>query len=138
MFNRLQTKTATKKIKDRGINWKEAYHEKSAKLKARFDKTVGPMAYLRWQGHDPVTNSDYYVVVGPSVQDGEKMFFAGIRKLPRDPNAKVYSPYGDYFPTIKGAMAYANKKWGVPFPQGLPEYSKDTLATVDIPEHIRG
>jgi hypothetical protein len=134
VFNRL----ATKKIKDRGIHWQESYHEKSAKMKEKFDGLVGPKAYLRWEGHDSYSGHDYYVVIGPSVQDNEKLFFAGIKKMPRDENAKVYSPYGEYFPTIKMAMSYASKKWGVPFMQGLPEYTKETLAPVEIPEHIKG
>ena len=136
MYNRLD-KTATKKIKDRGIHWQQSYHEKSLTLKKRFDKDIGPMSYLRYEGHDTYTNSDYYVVVGPSVDDGKKKFFAGIKKLPKDPNATVYSPYGEYFPTIVAAMAYAGKKWGVPFEQGLPEYSEETLAPINIPEHIK-
>jgi hypothetical protein len=137
MYNALH-KLAVKKIKDRGIDWKERYHDRSETLKKKLDKLIGPMAYLRFQGHDTTSNSDYYIVVGPSVQDNRKQFFAGIKKLPRDPNAKVYSPYGEYFNTIKGAMAYASKKWGVPFAQGLPEYSGESLANVDIPEHIHG
>ena len=131
-------KEATKKIKDRGIDWKEAYHDKSATMKKKMDSLVGPMAYIRYQGHDFTTNADYYVVIGPSVDGQQKMFFAGIKKLPRDPEAKVYSPYGEYFDTIKGACAYAQKKWGVPFPSQVPDYSKETLAPIDIPEHIKG
>ncbi len=144
MFNKLLTtssgfvKEATKKIKDRGINWELSYHDKSKNLKEKLDKLIGPMSYLRFEGHDITTNSQYYVVIGPSVQDNQKLFFAGIKKLPRDPNAKVYSPYGEYFPTIKSAMAYANKKWGVPFVQDAPDYTKEMLQSIDIPEHIKG
>jgi len=70
-------------IKERGIKWEERYEERSAPLKKRFDSQIGPGAYYRWSGHDATTNSDYYVVVGPSIQKGVgKMFFAGVKKLP--------------------------------------------------------
>lgn len=136
-YNRLE-KEAVKKIKDRHIHWEESYHEKSLTLKKRFDSQIGPMAYLRFEGHDVTTGADYYVVIGPTIDEGKKKFFAGIKKLPRDDKKKVYSPYGEYFPTIKGAMSYAGKKWGVPFVQGLPEYTEQHLAPVEIPEHIKG
>jgi len=68
-------------IKERGIKWEERYEERSAPLKKRFDSQIGPGAYYRWSGHDATTNSDYYVVVGPSIQKGVgKMFFAGVKK----------------------------------------------------------
>jgi hypothetical protein len=67
-FNLSQMKTAgRKKIKDRGIKWDESYHKKSASLKKKFDKLIGAGAYRRWQGHDYTTDSNYYVVVGPTV-----------------------------------------------------------------------
>jgi hypothetical protein len=142
MYNQRATsntvKTAAKKIKDRGIHWEENYHDKSLSLKKAFDRKVGPKSYLRWQGHDVTTNSDYYIIVGPSVQNDKNMFFAGIKKLPRDPEAKIYSPYGEYFGSIRGAMSYATKKWGVPFMNDLPPYDESTIANVDIPEHIKG
>lgn len=130
-------KVASKKIRDRGIHWLEHYEEKSIGMKKKFDKLIGPKSYLRFTGHDFTTNSDYYVVIGPSVEGNQKLYFAGIKKLPRDKNKKVYSPYGEYFGTIRSAMSYAHKKWGVPFQQDVPEYTKETLAPVDIPEHIK-
>lgn len=132
------SKTAGKRIKDRGIHWKEAYHEKSETLKKKMDETVGPDAYLRYEGHDFTTNSNYYVVIGPSRQRERNVFFAGIKKLPRDAKAKLFAPYGEYFPSIHGAMSYANRKWGVPFKQGVPQYNRDTIANIVIPEHIKG
>ena len=132
-----------KRIKDRGIRWEEVYRERSAPLKKRFDKEVGPGAYYRWEGHDYTTNSVYYIVVGPSVQHNVgKMFFAGIKKIPleeftKDPDTKTYSPYGEYFPTIKGALVYASHRWGVAIPRGQVPYTKDTLLHVDIPEHVK-
>ena len=127
-----------KKIKDRGIHWQEAYREKSLELKKRFDKTIGLHAYVRWEGHDYTTDSNYYVIVGPSVQDDKKMFFAGIKKLPKDPHKKIYSPYGHYFTTILGAMSYVTDHWGVQFPKGQPPYTQQHLQGVNIPEHIKG
>jgi hypothetical protein len=128
-----------KKIRDRGINWKEVYREKSKSLKKRFDKTIGPGAYYRWEGHDVTTNSNYYVVVGPTIQrDLGKCFFAGIKKLPKDPKAKVYSPDGEYFTNIRSALSHAGRKWGVKMPPGQINYDKNTLEPIDIPEHIKG
>lgn len=128
-----------KRIKDRGINWKEHYHERSEPLKKKFEKLIGPMVYMRWEGHDYTTNSDYFVVVGPSVtKEGKKKFFAGIKKLPDDPEDKVYAPYGEYFSTIAGAFSYVSDKWGVPFPKGFNHYTVNDLAKVEIPRHIKG
>ena len=128
-----------KKIKDRGINWKEGYHEKSQGLKKKFDKEIGPMAYMRFEGHDYTTNSDYFVVVGPAVtKDLKKRYFAGIKKLPDDPKAKVYAPSGEYFSTIMSAYSHASEKWGVPFPKGVPEYNLSNLANIEIPRHVKG
>lgn len=127
------------RIKDRGIKWEESYHERSAPLKKRFDKHIGPMAYMRWEGHDYTTNSDYFVVVGPSLtKDGKKRFFSGIKKLPDDPHKKVYAPSGEYFTTIVAAFSYASDKWNVPFPKGAPHYSVNDLAQVEIPRHVKG
>ncbi len=128
-----------KRIKDRGINWKEHYHIRSEKIKKRFDKYIGPMSYMRFEGHDYTTNSDYFVVVGPSLtKEGKKQFFAGIKKLPDDPKAKIFAPSGEYFYDLRGAFAYAFDRWGVPIPRNLPEYTIRDLAPVKIPRHIRG
>ena len=128
-----------KKIKDRGIKWVEKYQEKSKSLKKRFDKDIGPGAYTRWEGHDYTTNSNYYIVIGPTIQsDLGKCFFAGIKKIPADPDKKVYSPSGEYFINIISAFSYASDKWGSPFPKGQTNYDKAILENVDIPEHIKG
>lgn len=139
-FNLSRMKTAgRKKIKDRGIDWKESYHQKSASLKKRFDRTIGPGAYYRWEGHDYTTDSNYYVVVGPTVQsDLGKCFFAGIKKMPKDPHAKAYSPSGEYFTSIIAALSYASDKWGVKIPPNQTKYDKAMLEHVNIPEHIKG
>jgi hypothetical protein len=128
-----------KRIKDRGIDWKEKYHERSAKLKKRYDKEIGNMAYTRWEGHDYTTDSDYFVVVGPSLtKNFEKMFFAGVKKLPDDPKAKVYAPSGEYFTSIVAAYSHATEKWGVKFPQGVPHYTVSNLMNVNISRHVKG
>lgn len=127
-----------KKIKDRGIKWIEHYKEKSLSLKKRFDKDIGPGSYYRWEGHDYTTNSNYYIVVGPTIQrELGKCFFAGIKKLPDDPNKKVYSPSGEYFPNILEALSYASDHWAIPFPKNQIKYDKPMLEPVDIPEHLR-
>ena len=133
------TTAGRKKIKDRGIKWEEAYRDKSSSLKKRFDKTVGPGAYRRWEGHDYTTDSNYYVVVGPTIQtELGKCFFAGIKKLPKDPKAKVYSPSGEYFTAINSAYSYASEKWGVSFPKNQTNYTQQMIESIDIPEHIKG
>jgi hypothetical protein len=140
-FNLAQSiKTAgRKRIKDRGIDWKEHYHERSEKLKKRFDKDLGPQSYMRWEGHDYTTDSDYFVVVGPAVTgDLKKKFFAGVKKLPDNPEAKIYAPSGEYFSNIVAAYSHATDKWGVKFPKGVPNYTVNDLATINIPRHVKG
>ena len=138
-FASLDKDAGRKRIRDRGITWKENYHEKSLSLKKRYDKDVGPGSYIRWEGHDYTTNSDYYVVVGPTVQKSlGKCFFAGIKKLPpKEKRKKVYSPSGKYFVNIVSALSYASDKWGVPFPQNQYNYTKEFLAPIRIPEHLK-
>jgi len=75
------SKVAYKRIRDRGINWKERYRQRSIQLKRRFDKDIGPMAYLRWEGHDYTTDSDYFVVAGPAMtKDLKKRFLQELGK----------------------------------------------------------
>ncbi len=129
-------------IKDRGIKWEESYEERSAPLKKRFEQQLGPGSYFRWAGYDTTTNSDYFIVVGPSVEHNVgKMFFAGIKKLPHhkdiEDQGKSYSPYGEYYPTMRTALIHANEKWAVPLPQNVPDYTKEQLANVDVPEHVK-
>ena len=127
------------RIKDRGIEWKEQYHERSLRLKKRFDKQLGSMAYIRWEVHDYTTDSDYFVIMGPSLtREGRKRFFAGIKKLPDDPKAKVYAPAGEYFTSSVSALSHATEKWAIPFPKGAPNYSVNHLAGIEIPRHVKG
>lgn len=132
-----------KPIKDRGITWEEAYEERSLPLKKRFDRDIGPGAYHRWRGHDVTTNSEYFIIVGPSLQHGVgKMFFAGIKKVPIEEldetgETKAYSPYGEYFPSIMAALSYANTRWAVPIPKNQANYTREQIAAVNIPEHVK-
>lgn len=123
------TKTSAPRIKNRGIIWKETYTDKTAKFKEDFEKEVGPGSYFRWEGHDSVTNSDYYIVAGPGhSQENGNMFFTGIRKLPAE-----FSPNGEYFPTLRKALSYAREQWAVPFPKGfVTDYTMGDLANVEI------
>ena len=128
-----------KRIKDRGIKWEPGYHERSKQLKKRFDKQLGPMAYIRWEGHDYTTNSDYFVIMGPSLtKEGRKRFFAGIKKLPDNPKAKIYAPSGEYFTSSVAAISHAVDKWAIPFPKGAPNYTVNELAGIEIPRHVKG
>lgn len=127
------------RIRDRGIEWKPRYHERSMRLKERFEKDLGPLSYIRWEGHDYTTNSDYFIIVGPSLtKEGRKRFFSGIKKLPDDPEAKVYAPSGEYFTSSVSALSHASEKWGVPFPKGAPNYSEAQLMGIEIPRHVKG
>ena len=129
-----------KRIKDRGINWKEAYRERSDDLKRRFEKSLGLNSYYRWEGHDYSTDGDYFVVVGPALtREGKKMFFAGIKRLPPQwSEKKIYAPSGAYFSTIMGALSHASNKWGIPFPKNQPRYGQEDLARIKIPRHVKG
>jgi hypothetical protein len=128
-----------KRIRDRGIEWRLRYHERSLRLKKRFDRDLGPSSYMRWEGHDYTTDSDYFIVMGPSLtKDGRKSFFAGIKKLPDDPKAKIYAPSGEYFTSSISALSHINEKWGVPFPKGSPNYSVSQLIPLEIPRHMKG
>tara|TARA_Y100000310_G_scaffold13838_1_gene14118 strand:- start:3050 stop:3736 length:687 start_codon:yes stop_codon:yes gene_type:complete len=128
-----------KRIRDRGINWKEAYHEKSQGLKKRYDKDIGGNSYMRYEGHDFTTDSDYFIIIGPALnKEMKKRFFSGIKKLPDDPKAKVYAPSGEYFHNIISAFSHASEKWALPFPKGTPEYTLADLANIEIARHIKG
>jgi len=127
-----------KRIKDRGIEWKEKYHERSVKLKERFDREIGPNAYYRWEGHDYTTNSDYFIVVGPAVtKELKKRFFSGIKKIPDDPKSKIYAPSGEYFISLNAALSHAVEKWGLNFPKNHINYTINDLVDVDILRHVK-
>ena len=134
----MKTVQAGKPIKDRHIRWKEYYGKKSSALKKKFEKML-PGSYFRWQGFDHETGHPYYVVVGPAMSKRYgKSFFAGVKKMPKDPKKKAYSPSGKYFPSVRGALSHASKMWGIEFPKNAGNYKKDDLATIDIPRHVKG
>lgn len=129
---------SAKRIKDRGIKWDESYHEKSKAMKVKFEKML-PGSYFRWEGFDRTTGHPYYVVVGPAISERYgKSFFAGVKKMPKDPKKKAYSPTGKYFPSLRAALSHASKMWGIKFPQNAASYTKDDLATINIPRHMKG
>ena len=139
MDNLFFKQAGRQRIRDRGIKWEPGYHERSMRLKDRFDEQLGPMAYMRWEGHDYTTNSDYFVIMGPSLTgEGKKRFFAGVKKLPDDPEAKIYAPSGEYFTSSVAALSHASEKWGIPFPKGAPNYTVNELASIEIPRHVKG
>jgi len=135
-------KISAKRIKDRNIRWEEAYTERTKPLKERYSEKIGAGSFYRWEGHDYTTNSDYYVIVSPArTKELKKKYFAGIKKLPFDykkESTKVYSPYGEYFNTIKSALSFVRERYGVTFPAGQTAYSVEHLLEVDIPRHVKG
>lgn len=127
-----------KRIKDRHIPWKEEYGEKSKNIKRKFEKML-PGSYFRWQGFDHETGHPYYVVVGPAFSKRHgKSFFAGVKKMPTDPKKKSYSPSGKYFPTLQSALSHASEMWGIIPPRNAGKYTKNHLAALDLPKHVKG
>lgn len=97
---------------------------------------VGPNSYYRWEGHDFFTNSDYFVVVGPAQKkDNPNMFFAGIKKMPKDPQKRknLYVPSGKYFSTIMSALTHSINKWGTTMPSQQPQYTAENIKDINIP-----
>jgi len=134
----LEIEASRKRIRDRGIHWEEHYHEKSKAMKKKFEKML-PKSYFRWEGMDHTTGHPYYVVVGPAIsQRYGKMFFAGIKKMPKNPKKKAYSPTGKYFPSLRGALSHATEMWGIRFPQDAGAYTKNDLEPLNIPRHMKG
>jgi len=127
-----------RRIKEKGIKWEEHYGEKSKDVKHKFESLL-PGSYFRWVGKDYEDSCWRYVVVGPAVSKREgKAFFAGNKKMPTDPNKKAYSPSGKYFPTLRSAIAYAIEMWGVRMPDDAGQWTKEDLAGIEIPKHVKG
>lgn len=135
------TKMAAKRIRDRNIEWKETYTERTEPLKDRYERQIGPGSYYRWEGHDYTTNADYYIVCSPArTRDLKKSFFAGIKKLPpdwRDDETKVYSPYGKYFENIASALTFLSDKYRIPYPKNQFNYTVAQLQNVKIPRTVK-
>ena len=126
-----------RRIKDRHIRWEERYGKKSKNVKKYFEKRL-PGSYFRWEGFDYETGHPYYIVVGPAISKRYgKSFFAGIKKLPRNPNKKAYSPSGKYFSSLGTALSHAVKMWGIKFPTEAGNYKKNDLQTINIPRHMK-
>jgi hypothetical protein len=134
-------RVAATRIRDRNIEWKEKYTERTEPLKKRYDRQIGPGAYNRWEGHDYTTNSDYYIVCSPArTKDLKKSFFAGIKKLPpdwRENESKVYSPYGKYFSNIASALSFLVEKYRISYPQNQTNYNLAHLQDVSIPRTLK-
>lgn len=127
-----------RRLKERHIRWQEHYGRKSKDVKKRFEHML-PGSYFRWEGFDHESGHPYYVVVGPAVSKRYgKSFFAGVKKMPKDPKKKAYSPSGKYFESLRAALSYAVEMWGVKMPQNAGSYGKHDLAPLDIPKHIKG
>lgn len=134
----LYIESGRRRIRDRGIKWEEYYGEKSRSLKKKFDKIL-PGSYFRWEGFDHETGHPYYVVVGPAISNRYgKSFFAGVKKMPKDPKKKAYSPSGKYFPALRAALSHASEMWGISFPKNAGSYKKSDLSPIDIPRHMKG
>lgn len=130
--------SSRRRIKERGINWKEHYGEKSVTVKRKFDKVL-PGSYYRWEGFDYESGHPYYVVVGPAESRSHgKSFFAGIKKMPRNPRKKAYSPSGKYFASLLSALRYASDMWGITIPTDAKNYTQQDLAPIKIPKHVKG
>ena len=126
-----------RRLKEKGIKWVENYGQKSEAVKEKFEKIL-PGSYFRWIGKDYEDNCMRYVVVGPAISKRKgKSFFAGNKKMPRDPKKKAYSPSGKYFPSLRSAISYAIEMWGVRMPNNAGQYTKNDLDSVEIPKHIK-
>jgi hypothetical protein len=126
-----------RRLKDRNIQWKETYKERSLAAKKHFNKIL-PGAYFRWEGQDYETGHPYYVVVGPAISKRYgKAFFAGVKKMPRDPKKKAYAPSGEYFSSLAAALSHAVDMWGVSYPKDAGHYTKADLQPLDIPRHVK-
>jgi hypothetical protein len=127
-----------RRLKDRGIKWEERYGDKSKDIKKVFDKKL-PGSYFRWEGHDYESGHPYYVIVGPAIsQRHGKSFFAGVKKMPKDPKKKAYSPSGKYFSSLRAALSHASNMWGITFPIEAGNYVKNDLVNIKIPRHMKG
>jgi hypothetical protein len=120
---------SAKRIRDRGIRWKEVYTKKTMALKKKFEKELGPGSYFRWEGYDVSTGNTYYIVAGPGYSKTKgKLFFSGIRKMPAE-----YSPNGEYFRTLRKSINYAKEMWGISFPRDfVRDYKAEELAAIRV------
>jgi hypothetical protein len=113
---------AKEKLKEKNINWKQVYTEKTSFLKEMYDIVIGKGSYFRFEGQAD-DGDRYYCILGPAkIHDPKAKFFAGVRKLPA-----TYSAGGKYFDSMDGAAAYAQETWGVRIPEELKPYTAAQL-----------
>jgi len=114
---------ARTKLKDKNIEWKEAYTDKTLFLKEMFEDIIGDGSYFRFEGRNPETKDEYYCIISPArVHKPIAKFFAGVRKLPA-----TYSAGGKYFDSMDSAANYASDTWGVPYPKSIIPYTSAEL-----------
>ena len=92
---KLSKKAGRKRIKERHIQWKEFYHEKSQPLKERFDSEIGPGSYYRWEGHDYTTDGDYFIVVGFIFLDVDGVPYIDVQYLNVDGSYEMQRVFAD-------------------------------------------
>ena len=115
-------KEAREKLKEKNIQWKQVYTDKTRYLKEQFEDVVGPGSYFRFEG-EANDGDRYYCIIGPAkVHDPRAKFFAGVRKLPA-----TYSAGGKYFDSMDAAASYALETWGVSTPRELKPYTSAQL-----------
>jgi hypothetical protein len=117
---------AKTKLSELPITWKEAYTDKTKRLKDMYEDIVGSGSYFRFEGTNSETGDEYYVVCGPAkVKSPKPEFFAGLRKLPSD-----FAASGKYFSEIREAIEYASETWGVEIPSSISYYDSDDLKNI--------
>ncbi len=111
------------KLKEKNIDWKQEYTEKTSFLKKMYETVVGKGSYFRFEGEAAVDGSQYYCIIGPAkIHHPKAKFFAGVRKLPA-----TYAAGGKYFDSMDSAAAYARDTWGVSTPSELKPYTSASL-----------
>lgn len=115
--------TAKTKLAELPITWKEAYTDKTKRLKDMYGDIVGSGSYFRFEGVNRQNGDEYYIVVGPSkVKSPKPMFFSGVRKLPSD-----FSASGKEFSEMREAIDHAKDTWGIDIPSGISYYDAGDL-----------
>jgi hypothetical protein len=115
--------TAKTKLAELPITWKEAYTDKTKRLKDMYDDIVGSGSYFRFEGVNRQNGDEYYVVCGPAkVKSPKPMFFSGVRKLPSD-----FSASGKEFSEMREAIDHAKETWGIDIPSSISYYDSGDL-----------
>ena len=118
--------TAKTKLAELPITWKEAYTDKTKRLKDMYEDIVGSGSYFRFEGVNRQSGDEYYVVCGPSkVKSPKPMFFSGVRKLPSD-----FAASGKEFGEMREAIEHAKETWGIEIPASVSYYDADDLKNI--------